>query len=342
MNNIIIKHILATTVQVVGNKVKDEGASFAHEETQLGVSELFIKKMIETSFTTLDQKHFTYIGGLELNPVYQFVSRIFDNHEDLVAQSVNLATFLYEQSIHPKIKSGEFYISLLECEVDGDLMTAVALLKSEKKEPFLTTENNGRVINVKTYSGTGLKNLDKGCLILNKYREKGYVVLTVDRTNSGNDANYWTENFLHVEGYDDDYHGTVSMINACNSFFSILQKEHGIDRSELAKAVCRNKEVLSQSENDVETDKLPEQLFEDKDYQKMFSDFLAQYDKDQLPDHFTPKKEIVQRKITKKPAVIRLDNNFEVKLLNSAAEMTKGYDEDSGRFYYKLWFENEL
>lgn len=50
----------------------------------------------------------------------------------MVKQANNLARHLYEQSIHPNIKIGEFYVVLLEgCEIDGEETSAIGLFKSE-------------------------------------------------------------------------------------------------------------------------------------------------------------------------------------------------------------------
>ena len=107
---------------------------------------------------------------------------------------------------------------LLECEYKKQAVEAITILKSEKKDPFLATDNDGREISVRTIYGTGLKGLDKGCLILNIEREKGYVVGTVDNTNNGSDAQYWTDSFLHVTDCDDDYHQTVKLMEMCRGF----------------------------------------------------------------------------------------------------------------------------
>ena len=337
MNNIIITKILATTIQIVGNKSKGEGASLANQLTSLGSSESFLKKMIETSFTTQDCKHFTYIGSLDLNPVYQFVSKIFDNHEQMVIQSVNLATYLYEQSINPNIKSGEFYVSLVECEINEEKIEALALLKSERKDTFLTTENDGTVISVKTISGTSLKNLDKGCLILNQRKKDGYVVFSVDKTNSNNDANYWIESFLHLTNCNDEYHETLSIVKACNSFFTKMQKNKNADQTELARAVCRSKELFTQDEKSIDPKTLPKILLKNEEYQKEFEMFLSSHYSSNLPQPFTPQPEVAKKKLARKSNLIYLDKNFEIKLLNAEAKIERGYDKEKDMYYYKLW-----
>ena len=170
---------------MVGNKTRGDGFSSALVLADVTDSSEFLSKLIEKSFTMDDLKCFTYIDSVELNPVFKFVSRMFDDNEDFLKQSVNIATFLYDQSIHPNIRSGELYVLLIDCEYKKNIVEAVVILKSEKKDPFLTTDNDGREISVRTIYGTGLKGLDKGCLVLNMERENGYVVGTIDNINNG-------------------------------------------------------------------------------------------------------------------------------------------------------------
>ena len=211
MSQISVKNIKLATIQMVGNKTRGEGLSAALTLADVSGSSDFLTKLIEKSFTMDDLKCFSYIESVDLNPVYQFASKIFDDNEAFLKQSVNMATYLYDQSVHPNIRSGELYVLLLECEYKKNAVEAIAILKSEKKDPFLATDNDGREISVRTIYGTGTKGLDKGCLILNVDREKGYVVGTVDNTNNGSDAQYWTDSFLHVTDCDDDYHQTVKL-----------------------------------------------------------------------------------------------------------------------------------
>lgn len=342
MNKINIKRIKASTIQVIGNKTREEGVSFATRLTDLSSSEEFIKQFVENSFKTVDQKQFTYIDNLELNPVYNFVSKIFSNNELFIKQSVNLATYLYEQSLHPNIKSGEFYTILLDCIVDNEMIEALLLLKSEHKDAFLTTDNDGKVISVKTVYGASIKNMDKGCLILNQKSEDGYIVFVVDNTNNGNDARYWTESFLHIADCCDDYHTTLSVANLCSSFISKMQKSEKVDYLELALAASRNNELMNQKST-IDVKKLPDLLFSSSKYKQDFNDFLQNYEcmNDTIPKTFMPKPEAIKRKSISRMNSIRLDNNFEVKILNSQAELIRGYDEEKEMSFYKLWFDKE-
>ena len=142
--SIKVKGIKMATIQVVGNKTRGEGLSAASVLADVSGSSEFLTKLVEKSFMMDDVKQFGYIESVELNPVYQFVSKIFDDGSAFLKQSVNIATFLYDQSIHPNIRSGELYVLLLECEYKKETVEAIAILKSERKDPFLATDNDGR------------------------------------------------------------------------------------------------------------------------------------------------------------------------------------------------------
>lgn len=62
---------------------------------------------------------------------------------------------------------------------------------------------------------------------------------------------------------------------------------------------------------------------------------------DTIPKTFMPKPEAIKRKSISRMNSIRLDNNFEVKILNSQAELIRGYDEEKEMSFYKLWFDKE-
>ena len=91
------------TLHFVGNKVADDGIilsdTFVNIDDRL--KDLLLSYYI-SPFTTNEYFEFFHESELELNAVYTYVSRIFDNPDALYDQSVNLAKHLYEQSTHPK------------------------------------------------------------------------------------------------------------------------------------------------------------------------------------------------------------------------------------------------
>lgn len=332
-----IKNIKAASIQIVGNKTRGEGLSAATMLADIEDSRDFLIKLIEKSFTMDDLKRFSYIESVELNPVYQFVSKVFDDHDSFLKQSVNIATFLYDQSLHPNIRSGELYVLLVDCEYKKQEVEAIAILKSEKKDPFLATDNDGKGITVRTIYGTGLKGLDKGCLVLNLERENGYVVGTVDIINNGADAQYWTDSFLHVSDCDDDYHQTVKLMDMCTGYVKQLKEQSDVDSALAAKKTAA---LLSAGEA-IQVEDLADMLCQNEEQKHAFESYRQTFEEEygQFADEVNVVAKAASRKPVSRMNVMRLGKDFEVKVLNPNAEIEAGVDAESGMKWYRLWFE---
>ena len=332
--SIKVKGIKMATIQVVGNKTRGEGLSAASVLADVSGSSEFLTKLVEKSFMMDDVKQFSYIESVELNPVYQFVSKIFDDKEAFLMQSVNIATFLYDQSIHPNIRSGELYVLLLECEYKKETVAAVAILKSEKKDPFLATDNDGSEISVRTIYGTGLKGLDKGCLVLNVEREKAYVVGTVDNTNNGSDAQYWTDSFLHVTNCEDDYHKTVKLTEMLTAFSKQVAEQSVAEGAVVAKKAT---ELLKKSEA-VQLDELAERICTNDEQREQFAAFRQEFEEEHggFPEEVIVVAKAASRKPVTRMNTLRIGDEFEVKVLNPEARMAQGSD-DKGKFWKLYW-----
>lgn len=332
--SIKIKEIKLATIQVVGNKTRGEGLSAASVLADVSESCEFLTKLVERSFTMDDLKRFSYIESVELNPVYQFVSKIFDDKEDFLKQSVNIATFLYDQSVHPNIRSGELYVLLLECEYKKEPVEAIAILKSEKKDPFLATDNDGREISARTIYGTGLKGLDKGCLVLNVERENGYVVGTVDNTNDGSDAQYWTDSFLHVTNCDDDYHETVKLTEMLTAFSKQVAEQNAAEGAVVAK---KTTELLKKGET-VLVEGLADRICVTDEQREQFAALRQEFEEEH--GGFAEGVKVVAKAASRKPVTrmntLRIGDEFEVKVLNPEARMAQGSD-DKGKFWKLYW-----
>ena len=331
-----INKIELATIQVVGNKTRGEGMSGALTLADVSKSSDFLIKLIEKSFTMDDLKCFSYIESVELNPVYQFASKIFDDNETFLKQSVNMATYLYDQSVHPNIRSGELYVLLLECEYKKKPVEAIAILKSEKKDPFLATDNDGREISIRTIYGTGLKGLDKGCLILNTERENGYIVGTVDNTNNGSDAQYWTDSFLHVKDCDDDYHQTLKLMEMCKGFVKQQDTISDVERAIVAKKTA---DVFAAGDT-IQVDSLADMICQDDKQKQEFAAYRDSFEKQN--GGFADKVNVVKKASLRKPVTkmttLKLGVDFEVKVLNPEAIIEGGVDKKSGKKYYKLYY----
>jgi len=187
-------------IHKVGNKKLEEALKLSLHD--FAVSESIhdiLSSYFLSSFKSSIHYSFYHDIDIDMNVVSVCANKIFDNPKTLLQQSVNLAKHLYEQSVHPKIKGGEFYtVYFKDCIIDGHTVDAIGLFKSENKDTFLKVYPAGDGFEIESDKGININKLDKGCLIFNIERENGYVVAVVDNTNKGVEAQYWMDDFLHV------------------------------------------------------------------------------------------------------------------------------------------------
>ncbi len=333
-----IGNIKAAVVQRVGNKNNDDGVSFSDSLCQMDCVEEPFLKLINSSFKFEDWKQFYYIDDLELNPAYRFLTKIFDDEASIIQQANNLARHLYEQSIHPNIKIGEFYVVLLNnCEVDGELTQAIGLFKSEVRETVLTVKMEHNQLVLSSAIGMNLKKLEKGCIVFNVDKEDGYKVAVVDNTGSNTDAHYWVDNFLHVRNCNDDYHETERLMEMCTGFVSQLKEQSVVESAVAAKKTA---EAFSTGEP-IHLDDLADMICQNEEQKQAFETYRQSFEKEY--GDFSEEVNVIKKATSRKPVTrmntLKLGADFEVKVLNPEAKIEGGIDKKSGKKYYTLYYE---
>lgn len=271
--------------------------------------------------------------------MYSYVSAIFENQENLAQQSKYLAQSLYRKGVHPNIKGGEFYVVYFKnCLLDGEMTDAVGLFKSENKDSFLKVQRNGDRFEILQELGVNINKLDKGCLIFNTNKEDGYVVSVVDNSNRG-EAKYWVEDFLQVKRKNDSYTQTQNAMTMCKSFISQLPSD--IDKAD--KAAMMNRVVEGLKQESVSIDSVASKAF-GPELSAGFNSFRNEYQEThdvRFDESFQGKPESIKRRAVGTITTIKLDKNFDVNIHGGEQYIERGYDEDRGMKYYKLFFNEE-
>lgn len=336
----VIGNISAAVIQRVGNKSLGDGIAFSTDLCPMEDVETHLHKLIDASFKYDDLKHFVAIDSVEYNLVYRCLSKVFKDNNCLIEQANNLARHLYEQSIHPNIKVGEFYVVYFkDCELNGEVIDAIGLFKSENRETILKIFIHDDTLRLSPEQGMSLRKLDKGCIIFNTDKENGYKVAVVDNTNSGSDAHYWTDNFLHIADCNDDYHNTLQMVDMCTSFIRQVQKNSdGLTCAKTAKAAMN----LLSSEQSVTLKRVVDILCSTDEQRQQFDTFKVQFEETHgaLPNEFTPVSAAFKRKPVNRMNTIKLGVDFEVKILNSNAEVEIGFDQSKNMKFFKLYYRH--
>jgi len=334
--------IKACVLHKVGNKLRNEGCIFSYSLfTKYDAITDFLIEYFFTSFKRDNYYSFYHNIDIMMNEVFACASKIFENPESILDQSLNLAKHLYEQSIHPKVKGGEFYVVYFkDCIVEDNKIDAIGLFKSENKETFLKVYHKGEGFEIESERGVNINKLDKGCLIFNTEKENGYLLAIVDNTNKGAEAKYWTDDFLHVRLRKDSYNQTQNMLSLCKNFVAQLPTDNG--KLEKATYINRSLDVLKDETVNVNT--LAERVFERPELVSEFRQYKENYQREldiEIDNEFKTAPKAVNHRSTGTMTTIKLDKNFDINIHGGEENVVRGYDEERGMYYYQLFFKEE-
>lgn len=349
--------IAAVALHRVGNKATDEGYVLSEKLQSLNdaLQDLLIRYFL-SPFKGEEYYCFRADDDLRLNPVYQSACDIFDDPESLLDVSRRLASTLYDASMHPNIKGGDFFVVYFkECLFEGNAVDAIGLFKSENKEQFLkvmhedeewSREQGNNSASAKFRmdidKGIDINKLDKGALIFNTGRENGFVVSVVDSTNRGMDAVYWKDTFLSICQRQDDYYNTHQVMQAYKKFVTDeLPQQFEISRADQADLLNKSVNFFKQNDN-FDMGDFARDVIGQPEIIESFQQYRDSYEKDNdihIPDTFDINDGAVKKQARSYKSVIKLDKNFHIYVHGDRKLIEQGEDE-KGK-YYKVYYNEE-
>jgi hypothetical protein len=345
MKNTDNSQIVEIAVHHVGNKTGDEFYDLSNHtiDTDDNLKDLLAIYFC-SSFKSDEYYNFYHDSDLGLNEVFVYVSKIFDNPENLFEQSVNLAKHLYEQSIHPKIKGGEFYtVYFKDCIVDGITTDAVGLFKSENKDTFLKVYPSGDGFEIESEKGVNINKLDKGCLIFNIEKENGYLVSVVDNTNRGAEAQYWIDNFLHVRPRKDEYYHTQHLMSLCKNFVTKeLPQQFEVSKADQVDILNKSVQFFKENEH-FQMDDFTKFVIGQANMIDSFNEYRTDFQREReidISDNFVISESAVKKQARAIKSIIKLDKNFHIYVHGNRDLIEQGVDEH-GRKFYKIYYNEE-
>lgn len=290
--------------------------------------------------------HFTKEQTVALGDVRSSVENIFKDNSKFFESTLEISNHLYNQSIHPKINGGELYVALIkDVIIDGVVCDAVGIFKSESKETFITVEVNDRTntIDIEADLGISPSKLDKGVLIFNIEQESGYKAVMVDNSKKINTcAFYWSKDFLDMELKDGSYLNTSNYINQCIGFCEeVLIPENNVSMTDKMQ-ILNNSIKYFDNNVDYNKDEFNTTVLNDnKDLIESFQEhqvkYFETYDIDKV-DNFTISKTAVKKNKKLMSSTIKLDSNFDITIKGRHDLIERGYDDNKGMGFYKLYF----
>lgn len=349
MINLYNAHIEGLSIHRVGNKSRNEGMLLseqpfkADDELTPLLKEFFLKP-----FRDKEENYyqFQHEADLEYHELYKMVSAGFEHPEEMHKISKQMARLLFDQSMHPHIKSGELYVAYFKnVQLDNQKMDAIGIFKSELKQDFLEFSEDESQFNAWLKQGVNLSKLDKGALIFNAEKEEGYKVLSVDSNRY--DTRYWLESFLGVDAFEDENFFTKKYLRFCQDFAKevVLPAE---DKKE--EVLFMNRAVNHFAKNDqFEESAFVNEVIDNPDLIPEFRHYKTEKaPKYRIEDvtSFPIANTAVSAARKKIKNVIDLDTNIQIKMdfINpESAErfVEKGWDEEKQMYYYLVYFNQE-
>lgn len=341
-SNARISHLI---IHRVGNKLRDEPLELSERLiTPDEVLEKVLLRYLLKPFRQDEFMQFIHQSALEFNETFMYSKTLFGDTERFIECSRHIATHLYKVSQHPKIISGELCVALLEGVVYEGLETrALSVVKSEHKDTFLKISR----LQVASDEGVNINKMDKGCLILDSDGEDGYRVLSVDNTSQ--ESKFWVNDFLGVSLCQDSKQLTRHFLDMGRSFVQNMAEEN----SELdSTAQYQKGKEMYDFFNGRESFRYDDFLDQAVGGQNRdaFERFRNTYENEKgfhALDEFPIESRNVRSFVNKDKEVIRLDESVEIRLKHGSGDafhqpvIEKGYDEEKGMEYYKIYFNEE-
>ena len=288
---------------------------------------------------------FSHGSSLQYNEVYNYCKSIFAADRSFEESSRAIATHLYEQSIHPRIKGGELYVAYFDAvPVESRMCKAIGLFKSENKSFFLETEQQREGISLRVKEGIEVAKIDKGCLVIEQNEEDGYHVLIFDNQNRGEEAQYWKEKFLSVEPRKNEFHTTQHFLSLTKQFITgPLESEWNVDRKEQVELLHKSIDYFKSREQ-FDIDEFQSEVFGNDERINAFRHFGSRYIESNdfdLASQFEISHDAVKKQSRIFKSVLKLDKNFHIYIHGRTDLIERGVDGD-GRKFYKIYYQDEM
>lgn len=331
------------SVHVVGNKNRYE--HLVKSKLPLELNDEMREVMLDffqKAFKGDEYFNFYHSSDLTLNECFTYVSEIFENPENLHEQSINLASWLFDNSTHPQIKAGELFTAYFKnVNYKGEVVDAIGLFKTENKDVFLKVQHEDHFFDVELDRGININKLDKGCLIYNVQKENGFEMLITDKTN-GTEAAYWADEFLQVMQVQNAFYNTEKTMAVFKNYVEErLPEDFEVSRIDQADMLNRTMEFFSSQEKFV-ADEFTEKVLQQPELIESFNNYKSDYEyesQQMLSDDFGIEEKAVKKQKKHFKSVIKLDKNFHIYIHGDRSKIENG--EDSKGKFYKVYYGEE-
>ena len=332
----------------VGNPQRDEPLQTSKEVFRVDEDDReTLTTMFLKPFKNLVAHRFYHHASLSHHEMNLLAHAIFSSPTGLLEKGCDIAKRLYSKSIHPNIKSGDLCISMVDdVEIEGKLTQALCILKSESVVPFLSISAEDGDLKLHTEQGINPEKIDKGCLIVNHWAQKGYYVLTFDRTSG--ESRFWVREFLGLQAVPDS-----AFLTNTYAEMAVKAVKHDLDETIQPEDSYNSAREVIAYFDDRENFDLPEfeeRVLKTPDAVARFKEQRARIEEEQgqsLETNFEIAPQGMKKIQRRVNTVIKLDTGVEIHLkpkLDNTVEplIERGFDDDRGLKYIKVFFNEDV
>ena len=277
------------------------------------------------------------------NAVYQSCVSIFENPDNLSEQAAVLTERLYQRSNVPKITGGEVFVVLFnDLMLFDESVNAIGIFKTISKDPFLKVERTTESFTLQIGEGIATGKIALGALIFGVDEAEGFRLVMKDAVSKKDDVPMWQQ-FLGVEPIEDNYFLTQQYMALANEFIDHSKHQFGFNKADTAD--LQNRSALYFKENDLFDDQdFKKTLFADEEQQTAFEEFKTETVEAKgisLDGQFDISKQAVRKSANIFKSVIKLDENFNIYVRGRRDLIERGFDEEKGKSFYKVYFDQE-
>jgi hypothetical protein len=320
-----------------------QGGALLISETTHSLSDEWLNQVLLSFFL----KPFNEAEQYQLEETENVLFTVLLNHFKATTKfyesSLNMATHLHECSKNGLIKNGEVYISSFKQFPFNDrAYEAVGIFHAAQKEPFIKVANTTNNINIIIEEGIDIKKPEKGFIAINM--PEGILCLVFEAGVKKEENSFWKKQFLQVTPIANSYHHTKEALGMCKLFISNeISEQFETDKADEAGMLQRSMEYFK-THNSFEFQDFGKEVLHHPELIESFTQYKQQYEvakQVQIEDSFDINPVAVQQQQRFFKSILKLDKNFHVYIHGRRDLIEKGFDQQKGKHFYKLYFDQE-
>lgn len=269
----------------------------------------------------------------------ELLQGILEEPDALHEYGKKLAHRLAETAPGYTTRKGVFILAFFDNVAEGQ--PGIGLFKAETEESILALNDKEEDWQLKWMKGLSGKRPDKGALFV-PTEEGKFKAIVADKHA---EIKYWLQGFLSLNPHSNAQQATKQVMELIKGFSEdVLSTENKVERAEQLAFLDQTARYLS-SNPVFDVEEFGREVIHNPQRQEAFMDYKMAFEEEnetELPGRVAIEQDTVVKQHGKfMRSVIKLDKNFHVYVHGNKDCIERGFDEEKGKYFYKLYFSEE-